>query len=112
MEPRRRRTQRLDARARSPGSGAPLERSGARGRGPGARIPCRSVGHVPRRLPACHPPSPCRCGEGLLPVTVRTVTAADTRFLVREEGRGGGTPVLLLHGVPETSSVWRDVAPK
>jgi pimeloyl-ACP methyl ester carboxylesterase len=44
-------------------------------------------------------------------VSVRTVTAADTRFLLREEGSGDGTPVLLLHGVPETSSVWRDVAP-
>jgi pimeloyl-ACP methyl ester carboxylesterase len=39
------------------------------------------------------------------------VTVADTRFLLREEGSGAGTPVLLLHGVPETSSVWRDVAP-
>jgi haloacetate dehalogenase len=44
-------------------------------------------------------------------MTVRTVTAADTRFLVREEGSGTGRPVLLLHGVPETSSIWRDVAP-
>jgi pimeloyl-ACP methyl ester carboxylesterase len=44
-------------------------------------------------------------------MTVRTVTVADTRFLLREEGSGSGTPVLLLHGVPETSSVWRDVAP-
>jgi pimeloyl-ACP methyl ester carboxylesterase len=45
-------------------------------------------------------------------MTVRTVTVADTKFLLREEGSGSGTPVLLLHGVPETSSVWRDVAPK
>lgn len=44
-------------------------------------------------------------------MTVRTVTAADTRFLLREEGSGAGRPVLLLHGVPETSSIWRDVAP-
>ena len=44
-------------------------------------------------------------------MTVHNVTVADTRFLVREEGEGPGTPVLLLHGVPETSSVWRDVAP-
>ena len=44
-------------------------------------------------------------------MTVRTVTVADTRFLLRQEGDGNGTPVLLLHGVPETSSVWRDVAP-
>ena len=41
----------------------------------------------------------------------RTVTAAGTRFLVREEGSGDGTPVLLLHGVPETSRMWRDVQP-
>lgn len=44
-------------------------------------------------------------------MTVHNVTVADTRFLVREEGEGPGTPVLLLHGVPETSTVWRDVAP-
>ena len=44
-------------------------------------------------------------------MTVRNVTVAATRFLLREEGEGGGTPVLLLHGVPETSSVWKDVAP-
>ncbi len=44
-------------------------------------------------------------------MTVHNVTVADTRFLVREEGSGDGTPVLLLHGVPETSTVWRDVAP-
>jgi haloacetate dehalogenase len=34
------------------------------------------------------------------------VTVADTRFLLREEGSGSGTPVLLLHGVPETSATW------
>jgi haloacetate dehalogenase len=45
-------------------------------------------------------------------MSVRTVTVADTKFLLREEGSGSGTPVLLLHGVPETSSVWRDVAPQ
>ena len=44
-------------------------------------------------------------------MSVRTVAVADTRFLLREEGAGDGVPVLLLHGVPETSSVWRDVAP-
>jgi pimeloyl-ACP methyl ester carboxylesterase len=44
-------------------------------------------------------------------MSVRSVTVADTRFLLREEGSGNGTTVLLLHGVPETSSVWRDVAP-
>jgi haloacetate dehalogenase len=45
-------------------------------------------------------------------MSVRTVTVADTKFLLRQEGSGSGTPVLLLHGVPETSSVWRDVAPQ
>src|SRR4051794_19152066 len=44
-------------------------------------------------------------------MTVRTVTVGDTRFLLREEGSGSGRPVLLLHGVPETSLAWRDVAP-
>ncbi len=47
--------------------------------------------------------------------TVRTVVAADSVFLVREcagsTAGGAGVPVLLLHGVPETSSCWRDVAP-
>jgi len=45
---------------------------------------------------------------------VRTVAAADTSFLLRCSGSpgGSGTPVLLLHGVPETSSCWRDVAPR
>lgn len=41
----------------------------------------------------------------------RTVVAADTVFLLRESG-SGGTPVVLLHGVPETSSCWTDVAPR
>ena len=44
-------------------------------------------------------------------MSVRTVSAAQTTFLLREEGSGAGRPVLLLHGVPETSSVWRDLAP-
>lgn len=44
-------------------------------------------------------------------MTVRTVSAAATSFLLREAGEGDGTPVLLLHGVPETSSCWRDVVP-
>ncbi|MCU1587632.1 MAG: Epoxide hydrolase [Frankiales bacterium] len=44
-------------------------------------------------------------------VKARNVTVADTRFFVRETGAGGGTPVLLLHGTPETSSVWRTVQP-
>jgi pimeloyl-ACP methyl ester carboxylesterase len=45
-------------------------------------------------------------------MSVRTVPVAETKFLLREEGSGSGTPVLLLHGVPETSSVWRDLAPQ
>ena len=45
-------------------------------------------------------------------MSVRTVTVADTTFLLREEGSGNGVPVVLLHGVPETSSVWRDIAPR
>jgi pimeloyl-ACP methyl ester carboxylesterase len=44
-------------------------------------------------------------------MVTRNVTVAGTRFLLREMGSGSGTPVLLLHGVPETSSVWRDVQP-
>jgi len=44
-------------------------------------------------------------------VSVRNVPVADTNFLLRSYGEGPGTPVLLLHGVPETSSCWRDVAP-
>ena len=43
---------------------------------------------------------------------VRNVLADQTRFLLRTEGDDPtGTPVLLLHGVPETSSAWREVAP-
>ena len=44
-------------------------------------------------------------------MTVSSVQAAATSFLVRTEGSGDGVPVLLLHGVPETSSLWRDVQP-
>ena len=51
---------------------------------------------------------------------VRTVPAGTTSFLLREHPHGAGgaagsdrsTPVLLLHGVPETSSAWRDIAPR
>jgi haloacetate dehalogenase len=46
---------------------------------------------------------------------VRVVQAADTSFLVREPPGtppAGSTPVLLLHGVPETSSLWREVGPR
>lgn len=44
---------------------------------------------------------------------VRTVVAGSTSFLLREHtgAPAGSTPVLLLHGVPETSSAWRDIAP-
>ena len=44
---------------------------------------------------------------------VRTVQAAQTSFLLREhpDGSAGSTPVLLLHGVPETASCWKQVAP-
>lgn len=43
---------------------------------------------------------------------VRTVRAGATSFLLRTHEQGGadGTPVLLLHGVPETSSSWAAVA--
>ena len=44
-------------------------------------------------------------------MSVRNVQAGQTSFLLREEGSGNGVPVLLLHGVPETSSMWRHVAP-
>lgn len=43
---------------------------------------------------------------------VRTVTAGSTSFLLREQPGGAGTPVLLLHGVPETASAWSDLAPR
>jgi pimeloyl-ACP methyl ester carboxylesterase len=44
-------------------------------------------------------------------MSVRNVPVAETRFLLREHGSGPGTPIVLLHGVPETSSVWSAVAP-
>ncbi|MEX2289124.1 MAG: alpha/beta fold hydrolase [Mycobacteriales bacterium] len=44
---------------------------------------------------------------------VRTVSAGRTSFLLREQvSDGAGTPVLLLHGVPETASCWGDLAPR
>lgn len=53
-----------------------------------------------------------------LPVTagdeeVRTVRAGATSFLLRERAGGppDSTPVLLLHGVPQTASCWAQVAP-
>ena len=44
---------------------------------------------------------------------VRVVRAGQTSFLLRSHGSPapGSTPVLLLHGVPETSSCWRALAP-
>jgi pimeloyl-ACP methyl ester carboxylesterase len=45
-------------------------------------------------------------------LAVRTVPAAETSFLLREQGSGTEPPVLLLHGVPETSSCWRDLMPR
>ena len=42
----------------------------------------------------------------------RTVTAGSTSFLLREQDGGSATPVLLLHGVPETATVWNDLAPR
>ncbi|MDX6215081.1 MAG: hypothetical protein QOG99_665 [Frankiales bacterium] len=44
-------------------------------------------------------------------MTVRNVPVAETRFLLREHGSGDGTPIVLLHGVPETSSAWNRIAP-
>ena len=43
---------------------------------------------------------------------VRTVPAGETSFLLREQGSGEGTPVLLLHGVPETSTCWTALLPR
>jgi pimeloyl-ACP methyl ester carboxylesterase len=45
-------------------------------------------------------------------IGVRTVAAGDTSFLLREQGDGAGTPVLLLHGVPETSTCWAALLPR
>lgn len=42
----------------------------------------------------------------------RTTTVAETRFVLREQGAGPGTPVVLLHGVPETSAMWRHLLPR
>ena len=44
-------------------------------------------------------------------MSVRNVPVAETRFLLREYGGGDGTPIVLLHGVPQTSSVWNGIAP-
>jgi len=44
---------------------------------------------------------------------VRTVQAGSTSFLLREQAVDGpGTPVLLLHGVPETATTWKALAPR
>lgn len=42
----------------------------------------------------------------------RSVVAGGTVFLLREEGSGDGVPVVLLHGVPETSACWHHLAPR
>jgi pimeloyl-ACP methyl ester carboxylesterase len=39
-------------------------------------------------------------------VSIREVEANGLRFRCREAGGGGGEPVLLLHGFPETSHMW------
>ena len=43
---------------------------------------------------------------------VRNVPVAETNVLLRSYGDGPGVPVLMLHGVPETSTCWRHVAPQ
>jgi len=47
---------------------------------------------------------------------VRTVSAGSTSFLLREHAPAGadatGTPLVLLHGVPETSTAWAALAPR
>lgn len=65
----------------------------------------------PVAWPLARTPRADRDEEALVDAA-RTVVAADTVFLLREHGEGGdeGVPLLLLHGVPETSSCWRDVA--
>ena len=108
------RPRRAGAREGEGGVGAALVRPRARRHRPRPRLPGGCAGGPARGLPSRDPQSPHRGREDLLPVsapssTVRTVVAADTRFLLREEGSGGstGVPVLLLHGVPETSTCWR-----
>lgn len=52
----------------------------------------------------------------LLPGTVRKDVIVDgVRFALRRSdppGEPAGPPVLLLHGVPETSAMWRDLLPE
>lgn len=42
---------------------------------------------------------------------ITTIRNEDLTFDVLDEGPLDGTPVVLLHGFPERSSTWRDVAP-
>ncbi|HEY4835675.1 MAG TPA: haloalkane dehalogenase [Bradyrhizobium sp.] len=44
------------------------------------------------------------------PLTKKTVDVLDSRMAYHE--RGEGTPVLLLHGNPTSSYLWRDVVPE
>ncbi|MDJ0360678.1 alpha/beta hydrolase [Rhodococcus sp. H29-C3] len=45
-------------------------------------------------------------------MTMDTITIEDLVFDVRAEGPDDGTPVVLLHGFPQTSLSWREVAPR
>jgi NAD(P)-dependent dehydrogenase (short-subunit alcohol dehydrogenase family)/pimeloyl-ACP methyl ester carboxylesterase len=42
--------------------------------------------------------------------TRRTIDTGEVRLAVTERGRAGDPPVLLLHGYPDTSAVWDEVA--
>ena len=43
---------------------------------------------------------------------ITTVTNNDLTFDVTDEGPVEGTPVVLLHGFPQRSSMWREVSPQ
>jgi haloacetate dehalogenase len=44
--------------------------------------------------------------------TARQVAVAGVRFALQRGGSGTGTPVVLLHGVPQTAVMWREVFPE
>ncbi len=44
------------------------------------------------------------------PLSKKTVDVLDARMAYHE--RGEGAPILLLHGNPTSSSLWRDVIPE
>jgi pimeloyl-ACP methyl ester carboxylesterase len=46
-----------------------------------------------------------------LPLMERIVTVGDLDFLVVEDGPADGRPVLLLHGFPDSSDLWRNQIP-